>query len=54
MTTPMSELGRFLPDVYKARLEAEKAARENAASTPAASCTPASAPVLAPVLASGP
>jgi len=36
MTTPMSELDQFLPDVYKARLEAEKVA-ENATSPAGAS-----------------
>ena len=47
MTTPMSELGQFLPDVWKARLQAEKAAGENAASTPASATTVTSAPALA-------
>ena len=45
MTTPMSELGRFLPDVYKARLEAEKAGH---AASPAGASPPATAPVAVP------
>jgi hypothetical protein len=54
MTTPMSELDRFLPDVYKARLEAEKAAGK-AISPPGAS-PPAnpSPPVMAPTAVPGP
>jgi transposase len=52
MTTPMSELGQFLPDVYKARLEAENAAEKAAepagASPPANSSPPATAPVSGP------
>jgi transposase len=47
MMTPMSELDQFLPDVWKARLQAGEAARKNTESTPAASCTPTSAPALA-------
>ena len=48
MTAPStSGLDQFLPDVWKARLQAEEAARKNTESTPAASCTPTSAPALA-------
>ena len=43
MTTPMSELDQFLPDVWQRRLQAE--ARENAQGTPA--LTPTSARALA-------
>jgi transposase len=45
MTTPMSELGQFLPDVWKARLQAEEAAKKSAAS---ASTSTAAAPDLPP------
>ncbi len=47
MTTPMSELDQFLPGVYKARLEAEKAAKD-AASKPVAAPAPVSVPGPAP------
>jgi transposase len=51
MTTPMSELGRFLPDVYKVRLEAEKAGQATSpagASPPANTSPSATAPVAVP------
>jgi transposase len=58
MTTPMSELDQFLPDVYKARLEAERAT-ENAtspagASPPANPSPPATAPACISVPGPGP
>jgi len=54
MTTPLSELHQFLPDVYKARLEAEKAAAK--VTPPAGALLPAgpSPPVTAPVGLPGP
>ena len=52
MTTPMSELNQFLPDVYKARLEAEKATGKGISpagdSPPVNSSTPATALVPGP------
>jgi transposase len=51
MTTPMSELDRFLPDVWKSRLEAEKAAGKAtspAGASPSANTAPATAPVSVP------
>jgi transposase len=53
MTTPMSELDRFLPDVYKARLQAEKAAAK-ATSPGAAPLANASPPVTSPAALPGP
>jgi transposase len=52
--TPVSELEQFLPDVYKARLEAEKAAGK--VTSPVGSSPPAntSPPVTAPVSVPGP
>jgi len=38
-TTPLSELEQFLPDVYKARLEAQEAAKKNAGSASTAAST---------------
>jgi transposase len=54
MDTPLSELEQFLPDVYKARLQAQTAAG-NAAAPPGAS-PPANtpAPAIAPVPVAGP
>ena len=46
MTTPMSELDQFLPDVYKSRLEAEKAAEK--AASPADASPPATAHACVP------
>jgi hypothetical protein len=50
--TPLSELEQFLPDVYKARLEAEKAAGKTPSppgtSPPANTSPPATAPVPVP------
>ena len=42
MTTPMSELDQFLPDVWKARLQAEEAAKK--ATSPVGASPPVSVP----------
>ena len=49
MTTPMSELDRLLPDVWKSRLQADEAAKDAASGHVAAP-----APVLVPVPVPGP
>ena len=44
--TPLSQLEQFLPDVYKARLEAGKAAGKE--TSPVGTSPPATAPVAVP------